>query len=213
MKTLLCLCLVFLTTEIAWTQEPMTLEQFSKFVDAPGDTNALRPELASLPFWRNGTCSVTLKYQDGRIFKEECVQTAKTVGGKYIVFSTDSQYYKQRMYSIAGYDEKASAIRLWAHFGDTLTEATMIFDSDRKISASTASYAGGFMEISVGSHSEKEMSDHTLVFKDGVLFMTRDVLTRPIATSANVGQESPANGSRTIRSETNQTSPASGSRP
>jgi len=207
-----CICLVSLITGVAWSQEPMTSEQFRKLVDTPGDTNVLRPELASLPFWRNAKCSVTLKYQDGRVFKEECVQTAKTVGGRYIVFSTDSQYYKQPMHAIAGYDEKASAIRQWGLYGDSLTEATMIFDQEGRISASTATYAGGFMEISVGSHSEKEMSDHTLVYKDGVLFMTREVKTWPIAAPTKVEQDGAANGSQPIRSETNQSPPAAGSR-
>jgi hypothetical protein len=194
MKMLLYICLVSLVAEIAWSQEPMTSEQFKKLVDAPGDTNALRPELASLPFWRNAKCSVSLKYEDGRVFKEECAQTAKTVGGKYIVFSTDSQYYKQTMHAIAGYDENALAIREWGLFGDTLTETTMIFDPEKKISGSTSAYAGGFMEISVGSYSEKEMSDHTLVYKDGVLFMTRDVKTRPIAAPTRLEQDGATNG-------------------
>ncbi len=194
MKMLFYICLVSLFAEVAWSQEPMTLEQFKKLVDTPGDTNALRPELASLPFWRNARCSISLKYQDGRVFKEECARTAKTVGGKYIVFSTDSQYYKQTMHAIAGYDENASANRQWGLFGDTLTEATMIFDPERKTSASTATYAGGFIEISVGSHSEKEMSDHTLVYKDGVLFMTRDVKTWPIVAPTKADQTGATNG-------------------
>jgi hypothetical protein len=183
MRTLFQICLAILVTGAAWGQEAMTAEQFKKLVATPGDTNALRLELASLPFWRNAKCSVTMKYQDGKIFKEECSETAKTVGGRFIVFSMDSQYYKQPMHAIAGYDEKASAIRLWGLFGDTLTESTMIFDLERKISASTGTYAGGFMEISVGSYSDKETSDRTLVYKDGILFMTREVKTWPVATA------------------------------
>jgi hypothetical protein len=180
MRTFLCICLVVLITDIASSQEAMTPVRFKELVAKPGDTNALRPELASLPFWRHANCSVTMKYQDGKVFKEDCVQSAKTVEGKYIVFSMDSKFYKQQMYAIAGYDDKASAIRQWGLFGDTLTEATMIFDPRKKISASTSTYGEGFMEISVGSCSDTEMSDHTLVYKDGVLFMTRDVKTSPI---------------------------------
>jgi len=207
MKVLHCICLVSLIAGVVLGQEPMTSDQFRKLVDTPGDMNALRPELASLPFWRNAKCSVSLKYQDGRVFKEVCMQTAKTVGGRYIVFSTDSQLYKQPMHAIAGYDEKASAIRQWGLFGDTLTEATMIFDPERKICASMATYAGGFSEISVGSHSETEMSDHALVYKDGVLFMIRDVKTWPIDTPTKLEQDGAANGSQPIRSETNKTPP------
>ena len=191
----------------------MTPEQFRKLVAIPGDTNALRPELASLPFWRDAKCSITLKYQDGRVFKEECAQTAKTVGGRYIVFSVDSQYYKQTMHAIAGYDEKASAVRQWGLFGDTLTEATMNFDPERKICAWTATYSGGsVMEISMGSFSDKEMSDRTLVYKDGVLFLTREVSTRPIATAGKVEQNGAANGNQPILSETNRASSATDSR-
>jgi len=166
----------------------MTPEHFKRLVAAPGDTNALRPELASLPFWRESRCSVTMRYQDGKVFREECVQTAKTVAGRYIVFSMESQYYKQTMNAIAGYDDKALAVRLWGLYGDTMTEATMVFDQEKKTSASTSSYVGGFMEISVGSYSDTEMSEHTLVYKDGVLFMTRDVKTRPVVSPTKVDQ-------------------------
>lgn len=179
------ICLVLVAALSAWSAEEMTPKRFRELVATPGDTNALRPELALLPFWRNAKCSVTMKYQDGKVFKEECIQTAKTIGGRYIVFSMDSQYYKQTMYGIAGYDEKASAVRQWGLFGDTLTQATMIFDPVKKLSASTSRYGGGFEEISVGSSSDTEMSDHTLVYKDGVLFMTRDATTRPIRGETN----------------------------
>lgn len=177
MKILLRICLFSFIASVAWSQEPITPELFRKIVATPPDTNALRPELASVTFWKDAKCKVSLKNQDGTAFNEECAQTAWTVGGRYIVFSTDTQYYKGAMYAIVGYDEKASAIRVWGLFGDTLTEATMVFDPARKIYAQTGTYAGGFMEISVGSYSDKEMSNHTLVYKDGVLFTTRDVKT------------------------------------
>ena len=176
-----------------------------------GDTNALRPELASLPFWKNATVSITMKYQDGKVFKEDCIQTAKTVAGKYIVFSTKSQYYKQTMHAIAEYDEKALAIRHWGLFGETLTKATMIFDPEKKLSASTARYGEGFEEISVGSCSEAEMSDHTLVYKDGILFMTRDAKTRPVPTGTRGEPGGAANRSQPIGSGTNRASSAAGS--
>ncbi len=210
MKTL-CICLVLLTAGSAWSQEKMSPKRFRELAATPGDTNALRPELASLPFWRNARCSVTMKYQDGKVFKEDCSQTAKTIGGKYIVFSMESQYYKQTMHAIAGYDEKSAAIRQWALFGDTLTQATMIFDPEKKVSASTSRYGDGFEEISVGSCSDTEMSDHTLVYKGGVLFMTRDAKTRPVVTATGVQPDGPANGRQALGSETNRTSAAVGS--
>ena len=206
-----CVCLVLLLAGSAWSQE-MTPERFRELVATAADTNALRPELAALPFWRSAKCSITMRYEDGKVFKEDCTQTAKTIAGKYIVFSMDSQYYKRTMHAIAGFDEKASAVRQWGLFGDTLTEATLIFDPETKVSASTSRYGDGFMEISAGSCSDTEMTDHTVVYKDGVLFMTRDAKTRPIVTARKIEPDGAANGSQPIRSETNTTPSAPGSR-
>ena len=182
MKIPLCAFFAFLVINIVSAQEAMTPERFKQLIAAPGDTNALRPELASLPFWKTSKCSMTMKWQNGKIFKEDCLQTAKTVEGKFIVFGLDSKFYNQTNYAIAEYDGRASAIRLWGLYGDTLIFSTMVFDRERKISAATSSYAD-FMEISVGSSSTNEMSDHTLVYKDGVLFMTRDFTSRAIAST------------------------------
>jgi hypothetical protein len=185
----------------------MTPEQFRKLAATPGDSKVLRPELASLPFWKNAKCSITLKFQDGRVFKEEMDGTAKTIDGKYIVFSADSQYYKERMHSIVTYDDKAQALKQWGLFGDTLTEETMLYDFDKKISASTSRYAGGFMEVTVASFSANEVSGRAPIYKDGVLNLTREVSIKP----ASVAPEGPANGSQPTRLETNRTSSATSS--
>jgi hypothetical protein len=212
MRTQCCIFLVLFVTAIAWSQEPMTPERFKEIVAAPGDSKALRPELAAIPLWRNAKCSIVLKYQDGRTFKEECDSKAKTVEGKFIVYSLDSQYYKQTMYAITGFDGKGATIRDWGLFGDTLTEATTVFDPARKVSASTSNYGDGFMEISVMSYSDREMTSRTLVFKNGVLFMTRDVKAWPAPGAAKAEPDGAANGSQPIRSETNATPTAAGSR-
>ncbi len=182
MKTCFYVCILLTIFALARGADEMTAERFKQLVAAPADTNALRAELAPLPFWKNSKCSVNLKYQDGHTLKETCNQSAKTVSGKYIVFSTESKLYNQTIYSVAGYDEKASAIRVWALYGDTLIQSTMVFDTAKKISASTSSY-DDFMELSVGNSSTNELSDHALVYKDGVLFMTRDIKTRPAAST------------------------------
>ena len=66
MKTTLPICCsVFLIAGVAWGQDSMTLEQFNTLVAAPGDTNALRAELASLPFWKVAKCSTAFKLPDG----------------------------------------------------------------------------------------------------------------------------------------------------
>jgi hypothetical protein len=178
------LLLLFLLSGLAWSEESLSLAQFKKIVAAPGDTKPLRSELAALPFWRIAICSVTLKYEEGRLVKEDCPQTAKTVRGKYIVITTDSQLHKQPMHCIVGYDQRASAIKQWGLYKDTITEATMIFDPEKKITASTSTYGGGYMELSVTSASDNEMSGRGLVYKNGVLFLTRDVKTRPVSPAA-----------------------------
>ena len=171
----------------------MTSMRFNELVAIPGDTKTLRPELAAFPFWRTSKCSITMKYQDGLIFKEDCTQAAKTIDGRYLVLSMYSQFYKQTMYAIAAYDEKASAVRQWSLFGDTLTEATIIIDPETKVSASTSRYGDGFMEICAGSYTDIVMTDHAEVFKDGRLFMTRDAKTWPIPTAQKVEQDGPPN--------------------
>jgi hypothetical protein len=190
MKPFCICCLVLLAAGSVWSGEEMTPTRFRELVATAGDTNALRPELTSLPFWTNAICGITMKYEDGKVFNEDCVQTAKTIGGKYIVFSMDSHYYKQTMYAIAEYDDNALAIRDWGLYGDTLTGATMVFDPGKKVSASTSRY-GDFEEISVGHNSDSEMSDHTLVYKNGRLFMTRDVTTRPIRGAGDADRSQP----------------------
>jgi hypothetical protein len=159
--------------------EEMTPGLFQKIVAAPGDTNALRKELASLPLWRAATATLTMKYEDGKIFKETVPQTAKTVDGKYIVFSGESQYYHQTTYAIVGYDDTASAIHEWGLFDGLLTESTVIFDYTNRVSASFALYGDGFKEVSVGTFSDTVMTDHTVVYKKDMLFMTRDSRTVP----------------------------------
>jgi hypothetical protein len=187
MKTSTCICLALLVSHVARCEEKMTVERFKTLIAAPGDTNALRPELASLPFWTNATCGITLTYAaDGRTIKEECTQTAKTVEGRYIVFSTYSKDDKRTVYAVVEYDEAASAYRQWGVNGETLIGATMIFDHERRISASTASYSGGFMELSVGSRTPKQMFDRTSVYKDGALYMKREVRTLPATPGEKV---------------------------
>lgn len=181
--TALWLGLILLPTVDLWSQEAMTPKRFRELAASPGDSDKLCPELAMLPLWRDAKCSITMRFEDGRAFKEDCAQTVKTVNGKYIVFSMESEFYKQTMYSIVGYDDKAQAVREWGLFGDTLTEGTMVVDSEKRVIAATSAYGDGFMEISAGCWSDSEESHHTLVYKGGVLFMTRDVKIRPVAAT------------------------------
>jgi len=85
------------------------------------------------------------------------------------------------MYSITGFDEKASAIRVWGLFGEMVTEGTIVVDREKKVIAMSSAYGEGFTEISVGTYSDNEATEHTLVYKGGVLFMTRDAKNQPVS--------------------------------
>ena len=172
-------CSVFLIASVAWGQDSMTLEQFNSLVVAPGDTNALRAELASLPFWKIAKCSTSFKLPDGRVFTEESVATTKTIGGKYIVCSMDSQFLKEPQRAVISYDERASAIKSWGIAGGSLAVSTVVLDPEKRLTASSGAH-GEFMEISVGTYSQTESFSRLSVYKNGVLSLTRDARYWPI---------------------------------
>ncbi len=172
-------CSVFLIARGAWGQDAMTLEQFNSLVVAPGDTNAMRAELASLPFWKVAKCSTAFKLPDGRVFTEESVATTKTIGRKYIVCSMDSQYLKERLRAVIAYDEKASAIKSWGIADGRLAASTVVLDPEKRLTASSGTH-GEFMEISVGTYSQTESCSQVSVFKNGVLSLTRNARYWPI---------------------------------
>lgn len=131
-----------------------------------------------------------MTYASGKIFSEEMSQTAKTVGGKYIVFAADSKYYQQTMNCILTYDERAAAIKIYGLYGEHVTEGIVIYDALKNIYAITSSYGDGFLEVTVGSYSDTESSDRTLIYKDGVLFVTRNAKGWPV-TPAHPPTNSP----------------------
>jgi hypothetical protein len=157
----------------------MTLEEFNSLVAAAGDTNALRTELAVLPFWRVAKCSTTFKFPNGRVFTEESVATTKTIDGKYIVWSMESQYLKQSLRAVIAYDEKALAIKSWGIAGGALAVSTVVLDPERRVVASSCTH-GDSLEISVGSYSATESFSRMSVYKNGVLSLMRDVSYRPM---------------------------------
>jgi hypothetical protein len=208
MKTILLICCsAVLIAGVAWGEDSMTLERFNTLVATAGDTNALRPELALFPFWKAAKCSTVIKLPDGQVFTEESVATAKSIGGKYVVCSMDSELTKEPMQAVIGYDEKASAIKSWGIAGGTLAVGTVVLDPERRAYAFTGTH-GDVMQISVGTYSDTEVFSRMLVYKNGVLSLTREARLRPMKAEPN----GPANGSQPIRSPTNGTSPAAGSR-
>jgi hypothetical protein len=173
------------TNAASLSQEPMTPARFREIVGTPGDAVPLAPQLAAVPFWTNAVVSNVMSYASGKVFREELTQAARTVGGKYVVFTVQSKFYNQPMNSILAYDEKASALKVYGlygdgHAGDIVTEGTAIYDYAKKTYTITSSYGDGFKETTTGSYTDTEDSAKTVVYKDGVLFMTREDKTRPI---------------------------------
>jgi hypothetical protein len=179
-RILLFLPFLFLSSITAFSQEQMSAETFNQIASAPGDNMPLSDKLAAFPFWTNSEVNVFLKYEDGRTFKEDDVQTAKTVNGKYIVFTTESQFYKKPMNSIVMYVEKVSAFKNLAVYGNTIVGGTVVLDSEKKTYKTSSAYGDGFTEVGNGSYSDKESSERTLVYKNGALFMTREVKSKPL---------------------------------
>ena len=167
----------------------MTVERFKTLVAAPGDKQPLIRELSVMPVWRAFKASISLRFEDGRSFDEECLATSKTVEGRYIVVSLESKLYKQTVNAITGYDAKAKAIRNWGLFGEKLAEATVVIDPEHKTSASSASLGDGLTEIAVSSFNEDEVTTRASVFKDGALFMTRIGKAHPIVDPETGGED------------------------
>jgi hypothetical protein len=208
MKTTFLICSpVFLVACVAWGQDSMTLEKFNTIVATPGDTNALRAELAWFPCWKATRCSTVIKLPDGRVFTEESVGTAKTIGGKYVVCSMDSQFSKEPLQAVIGYDEKASAIKSWGIADGSLAVGTIVFDPERRVSAFTGTH-GDVMQISVGTYSDTESFSRMLVYKSGVLSLTREVRLWPMKAEEPNGA---ANLSQPVRPKTSGTPAAAGS--
>ncbi|MDR3458353.1 MAG: hypothetical protein P4N60_12960 [Verrucomicrobiae bacterium] len=175
---------IVLSSITVWGQEQMTIARFREIASSPGDTVPLNPKLSVAgPLWTNATIAISLKYENGKNFKEVVAETAKTVGGKYVVTTVQSQFYKQPMDSIMTYDEKASAYKVWAIFGETITEGHIVYDFQKKIYAMNSAYGDGFTELGVGSYTSTESSDQTLIFKNGVLFSTRESKCMPVDPS------------------------------
>ena len=165
----------------------MTPARFREIVGTPGDAVPLAPQLAAVPFWTNATVSNVMTYASGKVFQEEMAQTARTVGGKYVVFTVQSKFYNQQMNSVLAYDEKASVLKVYGlygdgHGGDIVTEGTAVYNYAKKTYTITSSYGDGFKETTTGSYTDTEDSAKTMVFKDGVLFMTREVKTHPFVS-------------------------------
>lgn len=166
-------------------QEVMTAARFREIAATPGDKVPLLPKLAAIPLWTNAEATVVMNYATGKVVQEELSPQARTVGGKYVVYSFESKFYHKPVNCILTYDETASALKNFGLYADgqaddVVVEGTWVYDYDRKVYAGTSTYGNGFQEITVGSYSATESSDKVMVYRNGVLFMTRYVKTHPV---------------------------------
>ena len=169
-------------------QGPMTPERFREIAALPGDLAPLGPQLSSVPFWTNAVVSVVMKYASGRTSTEKVTQTAHTVSGKYIVYSINSEFYHRTINSIMAFDQKASALKVYGlyddgHGGDALTEAVVTYDFEIKAYSATSTYGDGFKEVTTGSYTSFSDFSRTVVFKNGAMFMVREVTAMPAPPS------------------------------
>jgi hypothetical protein len=66
------------------------------------------------------------------------------------------------------------------HGGDIVTEGTVVYDYAKKTYTITSAYGDSFKETTTGSYTDTEDFAKTVVYKDGTLFMTREVKTWPL---------------------------------
>lgn len=167
------------------SQETMTPERFRELAAAPGDLVPLTPKLAGVPFWTNAIITNVTTYASGKVVTEVITQTARTIGGKYVVFTLNSELNHQAMDTILAYDEKASALKAYVLYntgqgGDTIIESAILYDYAKKTYTMSATY-GDFKEITNGSYTFEEDFAKTSIYKNGDLFLTREVITRPLS--------------------------------
>jgi len=165
-------------------QGKMTPALFRDLVESPPDGVALRPELAKLPLWPEATIESTLTYADGRVVRERCRATSKTLRGEYVVFGVDSELYGQRVYSVLGYDVAAKVYRQWSLYDGQLVESTLAFDLAKGTSSAQARYGDGFTETSAGEFNSAGSSELARTYKGGALVLTRESKTTPLAPAS-----------------------------
>ena len=176
--------LMFLVAGAGFGQEPMTPGRFRDIVNSPADAVPLVPQLAAVPFWTNAIVSNVMTYASGKVYREETPLTAHTVGGKYIVFTVQSKFYHQPMTSLLAFDEKASMLKSYGLYGDShdaniVTEGTVVYNYAKQTYTISSSYGDGFKETTVGSYTDAEDTARTEVYRNGLFFMSHDVVTRP----------------------------------
>ena len=181
--------MVLIVTAVAFSfmvqaQQTMTAEKFREIASSPGDDVTLNTNLlAAGPLWTNATVTVDLMYADGKKFHEAIPASIKTVKGNYLVATINSSLYKQPVNTIGAYEEATGCYKVWALYGEMLTESTMVCDTNKRIYSFYSAY-GGTLEYGVGSWNATNKWSHTLIMKEGVLFCTRDISSIPAKPDA-----------------------------
>ncbi|MEI7809755.1 MAG: hypothetical protein WCJ07_14855 [Verrucomicrobiota bacterium] len=177
------LALLF-ATSLGFGQEAMTPGRFRDIVNSPADAVPLVSQLAAVPLWTNAVVSNVMTYASGKVFSEEMTQTARTVGGRYVVFTVQSKFYNQPMNALLVFDEKTAALKTYglyrdSHGDDMMTEGTVVYNYAKKTYTITSSFGAGFNETTTGSYTDTEDHANSKVYQSGALFMSREVVTRP----------------------------------
>jgi hypothetical protein len=174
------LAILFPLLAASCARSNMSPEKFDKLVSTPGDSIPLSGQITNFPFWPKAETSIVLKYEDGRIVKDHVVSVAKTINGKYIVFTMQSQLYQQPLNSIVSYNAESSTFEIWGNDGDSILKSTVVLNEQNRTYKSSASYGDGYTESGIGSWSDNEQSTRVSFYKNGTLIMTRDGKTAPI---------------------------------
>lgn len=154
---------------------PMTVEKFRKITGSPGDNVPLQPMLAKVPWWSNTVTSEVMTNFDPTTIKKVSQDVlhakARTVKGKYIIFSTAQPGFSDRN-TIWTYDERSSAYKFYFPSGTGLSvvEGTTVYDFTNKTYSYKTAF-DGYKVIGHGSYSNAHLSETSLMYSDNRLFL------------------------------------------
>jgi hypothetical protein len=163
----------------------MTVKRFRKIVDAPADSVPLSAPLSLTPVWPHVVISNVMTYASGQVLQEEMKGGSHTVEGKYVVSAMNSQLYNQKFYYVTMYDAEEAVIKNYALTDNgkgrpMISESRVYPDFTNKTYIAKAVY-GDFIESTTGSYTDTNEICKSLIYKNGVLFLTRDLTIRQVA--------------------------------
>lgn len=184
--TIIVQILIFASGQLCAADEsgPMTLEKFREITKSAGDNVPLQPMLAKVPWWSNTvtSCVATNFATDssGKVSRLVFHQRARTVKGKYIVYSeteTDQN-------TVETYDDRSSAYKFYFIAGTgSLAETSSIYDFTNK----KYSYTSTFDDMKAagnGSYSNTHISETSLTYSGNRLLVIDVQETQPVDLAA-----------------------------